>query len=385
MGNKKGLWIFIGVVVLGLAGFFGWKYFHKPPAAQQQAVGVKVFTAVQKDAAITYEFVGDIQAKNEVKITPRVSGLIIERYVNGGDDVTEGQPLFKIDPRDYETSVTSNRSQVLSAEVTYNRAQQDRVRFEQLLKGGAISQQQYDIALASEQEALAQVNNLKGSLTQSELNLGYTVVRAPMSGKIGVDLMSAGTFATSGQTILATVSSMDPVQVQFSINETDYLKFARMGGTTDFSSQPVKMMLSDGSEYPELGKIVEIDRGLNQQTGTLSMKAQFNNPKNILLPSMFARVQITGEVRKNAILIPQRAVYMQLTKSFVSVVNEEGKAEARPVTVGAKVGQLIIVESGIKAGDKIITEGQIKATPGTPVQVTEIQESDLKIESPNSN
>lgn len=385
MGNKKGLWILIGVVVLGLAGFYGWKHFQKPPAAQQQAVGVKVFTAVQKDAPITYEFVGDIQAKNEVKITPRVSGLIIERYVNGGDDVTEGQPLFKIDPRDYETSVTSNRSQVLSAEVTYSRAQQDRIRYEQLVKAGAISQQQYDIALASEQEALAQVNNLKGSLTQSELNLGYTVVRAPMSGKIGVDLMSAGTFATSGQTVLATVSSMDPVQVQFSINETDYLKFARMGGTTDFSSQPVKMMLSDGSEYPEAGKIVEIDRGLNQQTGTLSMKAQFNNPKNLLLPSMFARVQITGEVQKNAILFPQRSVYMQLTKSFVSVVNEEGKVEARPVTVGAKVGQLIIVESGVKAGDKIIAEGQIKAAPGTPVQMTEIQESDLKIEQNNSN
>lgn len=385
MGTKKSLWIFIGVIALGLACFYGWKYFEKPPSAQQQAVGVKVFTAVQKDASITYEFVGNIQAKNEVKITPRINGLIIERYVNGGDDVTEGQPLFKIDPRDYETSVTSNRSQVLSAEITYNRAQQDRIRYEQLVKAGAISQQQYDIALASEQEALAQVNNLKGSLTQSELNLGYTIVRAPMTGKIGVDLLSTGTYAISGQTILATVSSMNPVQVQFSINETDYLKFARLGGTADFSSQPVKMMLSDGSEYPETGQIVEIDRGLNQQTGTLSMKAQFNNPKNILLPSMFARVQITGEVQKNAILIPQRSIYMQLTKSFVSVVNEEGKVEARPVILGAKVGQLIIVEGGVKAGNKIVTEGQIKAMPGTPVEMTEIQESDLKIEQKSSN
>ena len=382
MENKKKLIIVIGVIAIAIAGFYLWKNFHKLPMAAPKAVDVTAFTAVKKDAPIAYEYVGEITALNEVKLNARVSGLIIEKYVNGGDLVQEGQPLFKIDSRDYETGVLSSKSQVINAEVAYNRARQDRVRYETLLAQAAISQQQYDIALASENQAAAQVENAKAGLAQAELNLGYTIVRAPMSGRIGVDMVSAGTYSIAGQTTLASISSLNPVQVLFSINEADYLKFARSAsGDAGLYSMPIKLTLTDGSEYPQTGKIVEIDRGLNQQTGTLAMKAKFDNPKNLLIPSMFARIKITGDVQKNAILIPQRSVYMQLTKSFVSVVNKEGKVESRPITPGAKIGSLMIVESGVEAGDIIIVDGQTKAPPGTPVKVTEVQESDLKIES----
>lgn len=380
MENKKKIGIAIGVVLIALAGFYGWKSFHKPPTAAPRVVDVTTFTAVQKDAPITYEYVGEIKAQNEIKLNARVSGLIIEKYVNGGDFVQEGQPLFKIDSRDYETGVLASKSQLINAEVAYNRARQDRVRYETLLAQAAISQQQYDIALASENQAAAQVENARAGLSQSELNLGYTVVRAPMSGRIGVDLVSAGTYSIAGQTTLATVSSLNPVQVLFSITEGDYLKFARSaGGDAGLYSLPIKLTLSDGSEYPAVGKVVEIDRGLNQQTGTLAMKAQFDNSKNLLIPSMFARVKITGEVQKNAILVPQRSIYMQLTKSFVSVVNKEGKVESRAVTLGPKIGQLIIVESGVESGDSIIVDGQAQAAPGSTVKAKEIQESDLKV------
>lgn len=383
MKNKKWIMIFVGIIILGIAGYYGYQRMSpKEQAGPGAAIPVTVFKAVQKDTPIIYEFVGDIRPLNEVNINARVSGLIVERYVNGGESVTEGQPLFKIDPRDYETNVRSAQSQVINAEISYNRSQQDQIRYKQLVEQGAISQQQYDIALASENQALAQVRNQQAALTQAELNLGYTVVRAPMNGKIGVDLVSSGTFATAGQTILGTVSSLSPVQVKFSLNESDYLKFSRsVPGGVDFSTLPIRLVLSDGSEYDQVGKIVEIDRGLNNQTGTLSMKAQFENPNNLLLPSMFARVILTGETRKDAILIPQRSVFMQLTASFVYVVNSEGKVEARPVTLGPKVGSLIMVDSGIQPGDQVIVDGQGKIRPGAPVTGKEIQEKDLEINS----
>ena len=381
MKNRKWLIAFIGAALLGLTGCSG----NQSAPAAQQAPMVRVFTAIQKDTPIVYEFVGDIQPLNEARVSPKVSGVIIEKYVNGGEYVVAGQPLFQIDSRDYQTTVTATYSQVVDSEVTHSRMKQDRVRYEQLLAQGAISQQQYDIALASENQSAAQVDARRATLTQAELNLDYTIVRAPMNGKVGVDLASVGTFAVAGQTPVATVSSLDPVQVQFSLSETDYLKFARSAVGAEMYSMPIRLTLADGSEYPESGKIVEIDRGLNQQTGTLSMKAQFNNPKELLLPSMFARVYLTGGMQKNAILIPQRSVYMQLTKSFVTVVNAEGKAEVRPVTLGTKTGQLIVVESGLQPGDQVMVEGQGKIPPGTPVQMVEIQESDLKIDSQGKN
>lgn len=383
MKNKKWIIILLGVIILGIAGYYGYQSMNKPQQGGQGAeVPVTFFKAVQKDTPIIYEFVGDVRPLNEVNINARVSGLIVERYVNGGDSVTEGQPLFKIDPRDYETTVRSAQSQLINAEISYNRSQQDQIRYKQLVAQGAISQQQYDIALASENQALAQVQNQQATLNQAELNLGFTIVRAPMNGKIGVDLVSSGTFATAGQTTLGTISSLNPVQVKFSLNESDYLKFSRsMPGGVDFGSLPVQLLLSDGSQYDQTGKIVEIDRGLNNQTGTLSMKAQFENPKNLLLPSMFARVVLTGETRKDAILIPQRSVFMQLTASFVYVVNSDGKVEARPVTLGPKVGSLIMVDSGIQPGDQVIVDGQGKIRPGAAVSGKEVQEKDLEINS----
>ena len=380
MENKK--WLKIAGIVVGVAliAFVGWKFFNKPGAAPQAgAVPVKAIAATQADTPIIYEFVGEIRPQNEAQITSRVSGMIIERYVNGGELVTKGQPLFKIDPRDYETSVLAMRSELLSAEIVYTKNRQNRMRYLQLLEGQAIAQKTSDDALALENQSAAQVENVRASLAQQELNLSHTIIRAPMDGRLDVSIVSTGTFATAGQTALATVSTLNPVRVQFSINETDYLQFAKAINMGNLMELPVDLVLANGATYSERGRIVEINRGLTQQTGTLTMKAQFGNPADLLIPGMFARVQLQGEVRKNAILVPQRAVYMQLTKSFVTVVGADGKAEVRAVTVGPKVGQLFIAESGVEPGDKVVVEGQQKTKQGVPLQVTEIQVSDLKI------
>ncbi|MBP1765625.1 MAG: acrA, partial [Firmicutes bacterium] len=176
-----------------------------------------------------------------------------------------------------------------------------------------------------------------------------------------------------------TVSTVDPVQVRFSMSENEYLKFARMGSSPDAWGQQLKLVLSDGSEYPVTGHLEQIDRGMANQTGTLTMKAVFDNPRQLLVPGMFARIVATGETRPQAFLVPQRAVQELLGKTFVTVVGADNKAETRPVTMGPKVGNLQIVENGLTAQDIVIIEGFAKTQPGSPLKVTMIGPDDLAI------
>ena len=382
MTSKKWLFLFIGVILAFGVGYLGWQHFWpKAGGPQGGAIPVRVYTATKQDAPIVYEFVGDIRPLNEAQITARATGLIVERYVKGGDYVTEGQPLFKIDGQDYQTKVAGANAELASAEVVYSRAKQDRIRYQQLLAQNAISQQSYDVALATEHQAAAQIESIRSSLSYAQINLEYTIVRAPMSGRLDIEIASAGTNAMSGQTVLAKISSMNPVLVQFSINETDYLKFSKSVAGFNLAATPAKLLLADGSEYSEVGKITEVNPGLDANTGTLAMKAQFANPKNLLIPSMYSRIQLVGETRKDVIVIPERAVFMQLTKSFVNVVSGEGKVEMRPITLGPKAGnQIVIVEAGLQAGDRVIVEGNIKTTymPGAPVKPIEMTLEEIK-------
>ena len=205
-----------------------------------------------------------------------------------------------------------------------------------------------------------------------------TVVYAPISGQLAVDDVAIGTFASAGNTNLVTIGTSDPVYAQFSISETDYLKFANIAAANGNGVSPdVSITLSDGTVYPLDGKIVESDRALSQNTGTLTLKALFGNPDGLLLPGMFARVRLTGEVVPNAILVPQRAVQQLLGKSFVMVVDENGKSEARTVTLGDKVGSYYIVKDGLTAADLVVVEGLSNLREGVDLNVTTVTADDM--------
>jgi membrane fusion protein (multidrug efflux system) len=190
--------------------------------------------------------------------------------------------------------------------------------------------------------------------------------------------VSVGNYIQAGQTIVATVSTVDPVRVKFTMSENEYLKFARKGLTPTEWGQDVKLMLSDGTEYALPGQVEQVDRGLAQQTGTLTLKATFGNPQNLLVPGMFARVVAIGETRKAALLIPQRAIQDLLGRTFVTVVGEGDKAESRPIKVGPKVGNLLVVEEGLSPQDRVVVEGFAKAQPGMPLKVTMINVNELQ-------
>ena len=220
----------------------------------------------------------------------------------------------------------------------------------------------------------AVVSAYRAKVQQAADDLSDTVIVAPFSGRIDVNDLSIGSFVTAGSTTLATISSIDPVFVQFSMSESEYLRFAQLGKGTSPTEwgRDLKLVLSDGSQYPVTGQIEQVDRGVAAETGTLTLKAVFANSQKLLMPGMFARVVAQGELRKGAILIPQRAVQQLLDKTFVTVVGEGDKAETRPVKMGPRVGNMWVVEEGLSSADRVVVEGAAKVQPGTPLKVVMI-------------
>ena len=345
-----------------------------------QAVEVKAMQVVKKDTPIAYEFVGAIEAKNQVQIRAKVSGNIVAKNVTGGATVSEGQPLFTIDSRQYNSALLNNQATAAQSEALLANARQNVGRYNQLASQGAISQQTLDNAVAVEEQNAAATNANWAKVQQAQEDIQDTVILSPLNGRIDISDLSVGSFVAAGSTIMATISSVDPVMVKFSMSENEYLQFAKkhQGASPIEWGGDLKLILSDGSTYPIAGKIEQVDQGLATGSGTLSFKAAFANPSKLLVPGMFARVAVQSEVRVGALLIPQRAVQQMLDKTLVTVVGDGDKAETRAVKMGTKVGNMWVVEEGLIENDRVVVEGFLKTPPGTPVTVIMIGPDDLQ-------
>ena len=325
--------------------------------AASNATQVKAMKVLQQDAPITSEYAGQVVGKDEVKVQSKVSGKIVEKYFHGGDHVDAGQPLYRIDSRQYESAVLQAQANLAQSQATLSNAQTDLYRDQALLESDAISEQTVTTQQANVNAYSAAAAANQALVQKAQQDLDDTVVYAPMSGQVSVDDVAVGTFATAGNTNLVTIGTVDPVFVQFSISEAEYLKFRniqQMQSGSDRSPLNVTVKLSDGTMYPLDGRIVQADRALAQNTGTLSIKALFPNPNGLLLPGMFARVRLTGETVPNAILVPQRAVQQLLDKTFVMVVGDDGKSESRSGTLGQHVGSYYVVKDGLSANGTVI-------------------------------
>ena len=372
-GKKKLLGMALSAMLAAgvLAGCGGQQAQQGAPATP-----VKAMKVLKQDTPLTSEYAGQVRGQEEVKILPRVSGAIVEKYVHGGQFVNEGQPLYRIDPRQYEAAVLSAQATLAQSQATLDNAKIDLQRDEELLASAAISEQTVTTQRARVNEYEAVVAANAALLRRAQDNLDDTVVYAPMYGRLDVNDVAVGTYATSGQTALVTVGTVDPVYVQFSISETEYLKYFGLGQNNASGSGEgpimVSITLTDGNMYPQKGRIVQADRALSENTGTLTMKALFPNPSGILLPGMFARVRLSGETVPNALLVPQRAIQQVLDKTFVLVVGDDGKSQARSVELGPKVGSYYIVTRGITESDNVIVEGLTKLQDGMDLKVTTV-------------
>lgn len=370
------------VAAIVVSGCGGAQQAQKPGGGAAQVKAMKV---IQQDTPLSYEYAGQVKGKNEVKVQAKVSGTIVEKYVQGGEYVRAGQPLFKIDSRQYESAVLSAQASLAQSEANLNNAQVDLQRDQELYASAAIAEQTVTTQSSTVQQYGAVADSNRALLKKAQENLDDTIVYAPMDGRLDVNDVAIGTYATAGSTTLVTIGSTNPVFVQFSISENEYLKFMSLNqaNAMNGSNAQVSITLSNGQPYPITGKIEQVDRSLSNsagtQTGSLSVKASFDNPDNILLPGMFARVKVGGEVLPNAVLIPQRAVQQLLDKSFVIVVNGENKSESRAVQLGDKVGSFWIVKDGLSASDTVVVEGLTRLQPGVDLDVTMVTPEDLKL------
>ena len=341
----------------------------------KQAVAVKAMQVVMRDTPVNSEFVGQVKAKNEIKIMSKVSGNIVAKMVNGGDTVYKGQPLFQIDNKQYRSAINSAQATLTKSQATLNNTQRDVERYRKLAEVKGVSQQTLDSYISQAEEETATVEANRANLQQAIEDEQDTLITSPVDGRIDVNDVSLGYYVAAGSTTMATVSSVNPVWVQFSMSETEYLKFIRDGNGSlpaTFKDH-LKLILSDGKEYPLIGHVEQIDRGINSTTGTITIKACFDNPQNFLLPGMFARVVVQETVRPGALLIPQKAVKEVLDNTFVTIVTGDNKAESRQVKLGEKVGDMWLVEEGLSATDLVVVEGIDKVKQGTQLQVTMIQ------------
>jgi membrane fusion protein, multidrug efflux system len=348
-----------------------------PPAAFE----VKAVT-VEPSSTITHaDKVGEVRGSQEVELRARVGGILLQKHFRDGTPVQEGQLLFSIDPREYRAQVNSAKAQVASAEADLYRARQDVARYQPLLADEAIARQVYDNAVATANQAQAQVDATKAAMQEAQLGLEYADVRAPLSGRIGASQVFVGGLVQAGQTVLATLSSDNPAWVYFSISEAELLDFEKRNPGHVFQPDDpllqVQLILSDGSVYPLPGHINFSDRALDSATGTYKLRAEFPNPEHKLMPGLFARIRATGQRLENALVVPDRAVQEQLGRYFLTVVGADDKAELRPVTLGPRFGNRQVIQSGLQAGDRVVVEGIQKARPGTPLKVIAVRLEDF--------
>lgn len=337
-----------------------------PKAAQ---TAVKAMTVVQKDAPVTFSYAGVIKSTNEVNVQARVTGAVVAKYVHGGESVTAGQPLYKIDDSTYVSALNQAHANLAQAQAQLSNAQQDLSRYAQLIGSGAISDQTYTNQQHTVAAYRAAVVANMAMVNKAQKDYDDTIVRSPVAGRLGLNDAAVGTYATAGNTTLVTVGSINPVFVQFNISEDEYLQFSHIFNG-NFIGTKVELTLSDGTKYPLEGKIVEVDKqALASNMGTLTVKAIIANPDGLLLPGMFGNVSFTGETLKDAILVPQMAVQQMLGKSYVMLVGPEDKAVSAMVTLGPKIGAYEVISQGLKPEDKVIVEGLTSLREGMPLKV----------------
>lgn len=350
-------------------------------AGQKQAIKVTTFKPFKSDTPIMREYTGSIMALQEVPVRAKVSGTVMEKYITGGQQVTEGQPLYRLDTRNYNSQLANAQAQAAQAAANYENAATDLARYDQLIAAGAISQKVYDNQKAAADAYKGAMDAAQAQVDIASTNLSDTIVTAPFNGKLSMDDVNIGTFATAGTTALVTISSSDPIYVQFDMSENEYLTLNKDKNGTGRLGDALKLRLSDGSIYGETGKIVQVNPNLSG--GQLSMKAAFPNPDNLLVPGMYAAVVSDNEIAKGSLLIPTKALVQLLNKDIVDVV-VDGKITQKAVKTGGTYGIYTIIESGLDENDVIVVDGQNKVQVGQAVAPEETTKEKLEQDAADS-
>ncbi|MFD2262903.1 efflux RND transporter periplasmic adaptor subunit [Lacibacterium aquatile] len=331
--------------------------------------------AVQPEAIpILNDLPGRIAPTRIAEVRSRVSGIVLERVFKQGSFVKEGEVLFRVDPAQFQAQLASARATLQRAQAVQVQARQTAERQKQLRQRDVASGQSFDNAVAALAQADADVAIAQASLVTARLNMDYTEIKAPISGRIGRALITEGALVSAqGADALATIQQIDPVYADFtqSANEVLALKRAlKAGALTDADPEtaPVRLMFDDGTPYGPAGRLLFLESAVDATTGQITLRGEFPNPEGDLLPGMYVRVQIEQGVQQNALAVPQQAIQRSSGgEAQIYVVDDKNTAALKNVRLGRSIGDRWVVNDGLKAGDKVIVEGFQKIGPGAPV------------------
>jgi membrane fusion protein (multidrug efflux system) len=332
------------------------------------ALPVHVVEMQPRSVPIQFEVVGQVEGSKEVEVRARVYGTLEKQDSKEGDPVHAGQLLFQIDPAPYEIALAQAKAVLAQNQAKLAQARRDEKRLKPLAADRAVSQKEYDDAVAAGQTGEAVVQQAAANVREAELNLSYTKVKAPVSGISGRAVKSIGSLVTTDAngSLLTTINQVTPIYVRFSLAPTDLARIPG-GRITRNTAAQVSLVLPDGSVYPTRGRLNFAATAIDPTIGTQQLRAEFDNPNQVLLPGQFVRVRITAGERTNVFLVPQDAVIQTEKGSLVFVVGPDGKAAPRPIVPGVWYGTEWEILQGLHAGDRVIVDNLLKVRPGAPV------------------
>jgi membrane fusion protein (multidrug efflux system) len=350
----------------------------KPQAGAMPPPEVGVVTVTPKSVPMISELPGRLEGVRTAEVRARVQGIVLSRNYREGGEVKAGQVMFRIDPAPYQAQLESAKASLARAEANAVSARQKAERYKPLVAVNAVSKQEYDEAVAAAGQANADIAGAKAAVTTAQINLGYTTVTAPISGRAGRALVTEGALVGNGDaTKLALVEQVDPIWVTFTQPANEVMRLQRAiesGRLKGVDGGPrVHLYIDDSREYQQTGKLLFADRTVDPTTGAITMRAEFANPKRELLSGTFVRVKIEQGIDENAMTVPQRSLIRTAQGATVMVVGQDGNVASLPVKAPLALGDEWIVTEGLKGGEKVIVEGLQKVKVGAPARAVPFQ------------
>lgn len=341
--------------------------------------GVTVTPVVRKDVDIQQEWVGTMLGNIDADIRPKVDGFLLTQLYSEGSYVKKGQPMFQLDQRQTQAAVKQAEGKLEQARAVLAQAQIDVKRYTPLVAQRAVSQAELDKATSMERAGKAEVDADQATLDNAKLNLGWTTVTSPISGIAGISKVGIGDLMTP-TTVMTTISNVNPVYVDFSISEQDYMRFRREK-SGEAAGRSLQLILGDGTLFPQRGRTLLVNREVDTRTGTIQVRGEFPNPGNVLRPGQYARIRAVTDVRKGALVIPQRAVSELQGIYQVGVVGQDDKAAIKTVKLGPQFGDMWVVESGLEAGENVIVDGLQRVKTGMTVASVQFKDTQADAQS----
>jgi membrane fusion protein, multidrug efflux system len=388
IGLREARWIpivatLITGLILGASNACSKKEPPPPPPPE-----VQVAEVTQKDVPIYIELVGSTLGSEDVEIRARVEGYLSSMNFTEGSFIKKGQLLYKIDPQPFQAALSQAQANLATAKARLEKTNNDVARYKPLAEQKAVSQQELDNALSAQEAARFQVTAYDALVDKAKLDLAYTTIGSPIDGLIGTTQKKVGSLVGRGEnTLLNTISQINPILFRCAIAEAEYLRLARGAAAKNKSLEKqfgVELILADGTVHPHKGRLDAVERAVDPTTGTLTGQFSFPNPERILRPSQYGRARFVTDVKDNAVLVPQLAVQEIQGLYSVMVVKPDATVEQRMVKAGERVGNLWIIDSGLKPGEKVIVEGIQKVKPGVQVSAKTLKPEEKTSLAPNT-